>query len=250
MATNDFSAYDFVAADFFVSVLGTPTGPPYPPAPVGGSNAIGAFTIATSPVGTISAFNYWETVISQYANSPILTQLIANFFQYIDPTQLIDSFYDNMFNINTAQGYGLDVWGRRVGIPTRVINVAGGKNLGFAEALSVPPGQVDTNIDPFNQSPFYSGGGLTSSYALSDTSFRTLIFAKALSNISNGSIPAINQLLQNLFPNRGQCYVIDNLNMSMTYYFTFALTAVEQAILEQTTVLPTPAGVSSTVVFL
>jgi hypothetical protein len=249
MATYDFSPYDF-GSDFYVSVPGTPTGPPYPPAPVGGSNAIGTFKIGVSPVGTIPAFNYWETVISQYANSPILTQLIANFFQYIDPTQLIDSFYDNVFNINTAQGYGLDVWGRRVGIPTRTINVASGKNLGFAEALLVPPGQVDTNVDPFNQSPFYAGGGLTSSYALSDTSFRMLIFAKALSNISNGSIPAINQLLRNLFPGRGNCYVIDNLNMTMTYYFTFALTSVEQAILGQTTVLPTPAGVAASIVFV
>ena len=226
------------------------TGPPYPPAPVAGSNAIGTFTIGVSSIGSIPAFNYWDTIISQYANSPILTQLISNFFQYIDPTQLIDSFFDNIFNIDTAQGYGLDVWGRIVGLPTRVINVASGKNLGFAEALLVPPGQVDTNVDPFNQSPFYAGAGLTNSFSLSDASFRTLIFAKALSNISNGSIPAINQLLQNLFPNRGNCYVIDNQNMTMTYYFTFALTAVEQAILAQTNVLPTPAGVAASIVFV
>src|SRR5579871_5512746 len=99
------------------------TGPAYPPAPGPGSNAIGSFEIGVSPVGTIPAFDYLQTIISQYANSPILTQLIANFDQYIDPTKNLDAFFDLIWNVDTAQGYGLDVWGRIVGV-TRVLQVA------------------------------------------------------------------------------------------------------------------------------
>lgn len=217
------------------------SGPPYPrPNPVPGSNAIGKFQIGVSPIGTIKPFDVWTTVISQYANSPILTQLITDFDQYLDMTKNFDDFFDLMWNIDTAQGYGLDCWGRIVGVQ-RVLNVPNSTEyFGFNEAM---PGSF-----PFNQAPFYTGAPLTTNFALSDTAFRTLIFAKALANISSCAIPAINQLLLNLFPNRGNCYVVDNEDMSMVYKFEFPLTAVELAIVGQSGALPKPAGVSATVV--
>ncbi len=217
--------------------------PPYPryaPGNSPGSNGIGFFIIGVSPIGDIPAFDFWTTVISQYANSSIITQLIGNFFQYIDPTSNLASFFDLMWNVDTAQGYGLDVWGRIVGV-IRTINLPNaGRYLGFEEQ--------SVTIDPFNQSPFYAGVPLTTSYQLSDDAFRILIYAKALANISNGSIPSINQLLLNLFPGRGNCYVTDGLNMSMTYTFTFALTSTEVAIITQSGILPKSTGVSATVV--
>lgn len=218
-------------------------GPPYPhPSPAPGSNAIGAFAIGVSQIGDIPLFDYWQTVMSQYANSPILTQLITNFFQYIDQTTNFESFYDLIWNVDTAQGYGLDVWGRIVGV-TRTLNLANaGRYFGFEEQ--------SITVDPFNVSPFYSGQTLTTSFQLSDSAFRTLIFAKALANITNCSIQAINQLLLNLFPGRGNCYVTDGLNMTMTYTFAFTLTTVEAAIITQSGVLPKPAGVLATVVQL
>ena len=100
----------------------------------------------------------------------------------------------------------------------------------------------------FNQQPFYNGAPTSSNFDLSDAAFRILIFAKALANISDGSIKSINQLLLNLFPNRGNCYVTDGLNMTMTYTFEFVLTPVEQAIIGQSGVLPKPTGVQATVV--
>lgn len=216
------------------------SGPPYPPAPVAGSNAIGSFTIGVSPIGTIPAFNWWKTVISQYANSIILTQLISNFDQYIDQTANFDAFFDLVWNVDTAQGWGLDVWGRIVGV-TRTVSIAAGDFFG----LEGPGG---ASGDPFDVSPFYAGNPSTTNFNLTDQSFRTLIFAKALSNISNGSIPSINQILLNLFPGMGNCYVTDGLDMTMTYTFKFLLSAVQQAIISQSGVLPKPVGVSATVV--
>ena len=219
------------------------TGPPYPPAPVAGSNAVGSFTIGVSPIGDIPQFNYWSTIISQYANSAVLTQLIGNFFQYLDQTADVEAFFDDMFNVDTASGYGLDVWGRIVGV-VRTLHVGNaGRYLGFDEAGVL-------SADPLNQSPFYVGTPLTTNFQLSDDAFRVLIFAKALANISNGSSAAINQLLLNLFPGRGNCYVADGLNMTMQYVFAFQLSTVEQAILGQSGVLPKPVGVAATVVVL
>jgi hypothetical protein len=214
------------------------------PRPVPGSNAIGRFIIGVSPIGTIPAFDPWATIISQYANSPILTQLILNFNEYIDQTANLDAFFDLIWNVETAEGYGLDRWGRVVGV-TRILQVQVGSNLGLEGSSGVAG---DASGDPFGQSAFFSGAPLTTNFALADDAFRILIFAKALANISDGSIPSINQLLLNLFPHRGNCFVTDGLNMTMTYTFAFKLSAVELAILQQSGVLPKSCGVSAVIV--
>lgn len=213
-------------------------------------------------------FNWWTTVISQYANSSALTTLLDNFDSYIDQTQNFDAFYDDIWNINTAQGYGLDVWGRIVGV-NRVLKVQVGKNFGFQEAGTI-------SADPFNQSPFYGGSRLTDNFSLSDQSYRTLIFAKAAANITNGSIAAINRILMNLFPNRGNAFVVDTVkiglyfgfqesttaqpfnqapfyagqpfsSMTMQYVFEFQLTPVELAIVQNSGVLPKSVGVFASI---
>ncbi len=214
------------------------SGPSYP-RPVPGSNAIGSFIIGVSPIGDITPFDVWTTVISQYANSPILDSLIVNFSQYIDQTVNLQAFYDMIWNVDSAQGYGLDVWGRIVGV-SRILQIpTTDEYFGFEEA---------TDRFPFNQAPFYAGAPLTSNYRLSDSAYRTLIFAKALANISDGSLPSINQLLINVFgTSQGNCYVADNLNMTMTYVFDFFLDPVQLAIIQNSGVFPKPAGVSTTI---
>ena len=217
------------------------TGPTYPhPNPAPGSNAIGFFQIGISPIGDITPFDVWTTVISQYANSPIIDALIVNMAQYVDPTANFDEFFDTIWNVDTAVGLGLDIWGRIVGVQ-RVLQLPGSGTdyLGFEEAGS---------WQPFGQAPFYSGTPVSNSYTLSDDAFRTLIFAKALSNICNGSIPAINQLLLNLFPGQGNCWVQDNQNLTMAYVFAFQLTAVQYAIVANSGVLPRTSGCSVTII--
>jgi len=205
-----------------------------------GSNGIGTFQIGVSPIGIIEEFDVWKTIISQYANSPILTRLILNMDEYLDQTANFQSFYDLVMNVDTAQGYGLDVWGRIVNV-SRTLSVQSDLTwLGFAEA--------GETAQPFNQAPFFSGQQINNNFVLSDAAYRTLIFAKALANISDGSIPAINQILLNLFPNRGNCYVVDGLNMTMIYKFEFVISPVELAIIGQSGALPKSTGVSASVI--
>jgi hypothetical protein len=180
-----------------------------------------------------------STIISQYATSPTINRLISNFNEYIDPSADIDAFFDLIWSVNTAVGYGLDVWSRIVGVG-RVLQVSSTpKFFGFNEASNV-------SADPFNTSPFYSGQQISQNFILADDGFRVLIFAKALANICDGSIPAINQILLTLFPGRGNCYIADGLNMTQTYTFLFHLTPVEAAIVSQSGILPRSTGVSST----
>jgi hypothetical protein len=187
---------------------------------------------------TKSGFDVDRTVISQYANSPAILAIVHNFASYVDPTTNFDAFYDMVWNVDTAQGYGLDVWGRIVGV-SRVLHLPdGSKYLGFHEA---------TDGHSFGEGIFYSGGTVTTNFSLADPFFRRLILAKALSNISDGSIAGINQILINLFGSYGNCYVIDNGDMTMVYSFGSTLSVVDFAIVSQSGILPRPCGVAVTV---
>jgi hypothetical protein len=219
----------------------------------GFSSAIGEFVIGESPIGGYvlppNLFNYEETILSQYANSPTICQLIANMNAYLNPAPNILAFYNMLWNVDTAQGYGLDVWGRIVGV-SRVLAIGSTDFFGFQHG-------ANASGQPFNQAPFYHRGQqTTTNYALLDDPFRALILAKALANISDGTIPAINQILINLFgedgplPIEGNCYCTDGENMTMTYTFGSALSPVQEAIIYQSGVLPRPCGVAATIVVL
>lgn len=187
--------------------------------------------------------NVSQTYLSQYANSPIITGLIENFNECVDPSSNIDAFFANVWDINTAVGYGLDVWGRIVGV-SRVLQVSTGQWLGFEEA-------GDPTVEtPFGQAPFFNGTAVTGNFALTDDAFRQLILAKAYANISNGSISSINQVLMTLFGASGQCWCTDGQDMTMTYTFEFTLSPVQFSIVSQSGVLPRPAGVLVTVIQL
>jgi hypothetical protein len=186
-------------------------------------------------------FDYRNTIISQFANSPTILGLIGSFDSAVNPRKNIDAFYVDVWNVLTAQGFGLDVWGRIVGV-SRVLQVSSGEWLGFEEAGN---GSVET---PFNVAPFYNGASTTGNYALTDDAYRTLILAKAAANITNGSIPAINQILMTLFGSSGACWCTDGQNMTMTYTFEFQLSPVQFSIVTQSGVLPRPAGVALTII--
>ncbi|MDR3533952.1 MAG: DUF2612 domain-containing protein [Rhodopila sp.] len=192
--------------------------------------------------------NFQETIYSQFGNSPTIVQLITNMNTYLDPSANIDAFYDLVWNVDTAVGYGLDVWGRIVGVG-RVLNLSTGVFFGFE-------GPVSASGDPWNQAVFYNGQSLTANYALTDAAYRPLILAKALFNICDCSIPSINQIMVNMFgpngplPVAGNCYCTDTGSMTMTYTFGSALDPVQSAIVFQSGVLPRPCGVFATVVQL
>lgn len=177
-----------------------------------------------------------RTIISQYANSPTLYGLIEGFNECIDPRANIQAFLDYVWNVQTAQGFGLDIWGKIVGINSRVVQVsADTKYLGF-----------DTGVEdtfPFGEGLFYEGEDNLDLYRLSDTAFRTAILVKAMANISRCTAWAINTILKKLFAGRGSCYVVDLGNMQMRYVFRFFLLPWEEAIIDQMGILPRPAGV-------
>jgi hypothetical protein len=182
--------------------------------------------------------DFEKTIISQFANSPIIVELITDMNDYIDQATNFDNFIKYIWNVDTAVGFGLDIWGRIVAIP-RVLEIDNSIDcFGFEE--------TDKYWQPFNQAPFYPGSSGTTPYVLSDEYYRRLIITKAMANISICSAPALNQLLKNFFPNRGNCYTVDSGGMAMKYKFDFVLEPFEIAAVQKSGAFPHPSGVAVT----
>lgn len=183
--------------------------------------------------------NVEQTILAQYANSPSLSMIIEGFNQAVDPSASIDLFYDSVMNPKTAVGWGLDVWGRIIGVG-RVLQLTSPGYIGFHEA------DDDSEvIGGFNYGIFYAGQGATSNFTLTDDAYRDLIFAKAAANISGGSISAINNILMTLFSDSGNIWIEETSDSVMTIYHDWTLTPVQASIIQQSGVLPRPCAVST-----
>ncbi len=64
--------------------------------------------------------NVEVTILAQYAASPKLSSLIRNFNAAVSSAEFINTFYDLIGNIDTANTYGLDVWGKIVNVSRRL----------------------------------------------------------------------------------------------------------------------------------
>lgn len=136
---------------------------------------------------------------------------------------------------STATGYGLDVWGRIVGIGRNVsTNLADADYFGFFEA---------EDFTPFNDAPFNGDGTSFASYPLYDELYRQLIIMKAYKNIIYATAPNINKFLYTIFDEQRAYYKITGV-MSAKYIFEFTPTDFQHLVIFDLDILPVPCGVS------
>ncbi|VEB99918.1 Protein of uncharacterised function (DUF2612) [Cedecea lapagei] len=181
-----------------------------------------------------------ETILTQYSSSNKLLSIISTFDQAISIDEFTESFINDVWDVSTNGSYGLDVWGKIVGVSRYITSEIDNNSFGFSEANS---GDKFAYPSPFNDEPFYAGVQETNSVRLGDDAYRTLILCKAFSNISIATIPEINKFLVMLFKGRGKAYSIDFGDMTMGIVCEFFLAPFEKAILENFDVLPIPSGV-------
>lgn len=207
---------------------------------------------------------YQKTILSQYANSLTIVELIQAFNAWIDPSVDIENFLNELWDIETCNDAGLDIWGKIVDIPRYLDISVTEPYFGFNEAYEA--GADDTST-PFNDATFYAGAPASNRVKLATDTYRKLIMVKAMANISNCSIGSINALLSYLFPGgyrdgillgtdklpgylagSANTYCIDNQNMTMTIVAGSVLSDYEKAILTSPDIIPRPSGVSVSLV--
>lgn len=175
--------------------------------------------------------NIKDTIMSQYANSPRLLKMIGGLNDAIDSSDFQDGFFEYVYRLSTARGFGLDIWARKVGV-SRFAPIANpdAKTWGF-----------DPADQPFNTYPF-SDGGAYSSYKLPDDQLRALIIIKAAKNLLNATALNINKFLLTVFDGRKAYYKITG-HMAAEYVFEFTLTDFDKLIVYTLNMLPRPCGV-------
>lgn len=138
-------------------------------------------------------FHIDKVIQSQYSASPHIVRLINDFWEAINPEADISLIYDRMVNLNSAVGFGLDVWGRIVAVGRSLVAVD--ENAQYFQ-FDISP-LSDERSQNFDNAPFYEPvNGL---YSLDDEGYRVYILVKAMINIFDGTMPSINSMLRRLF---------------------------------------------------
>ena len=179
-------------------------------------------------------FHIDATIQSQYAASPHITALVEAFWQALKPDADIKSIYDNMVNLDTAAGFGLDVWGRIVAIGREFVALSeDNQYLGFKSDLNNP------RLNNFDNAPFYNA--INGKIKLADNAYRTYILIKAMINIGNGTLASINQMLAYMFPEVDIC-CIHTKTMTLRLVVKNKLSAADRSALLNLQWLPAGVG--------
>lgn len=196
----------------------------------------------------IQEFNYFvdllQCILWQYNEAERIKQLASDKQEWYDTyqTQFWEDWYDNVFNLITANAFGLAIWSIILDIPL---------------FIDLNPDPDDKPIFGFNEDPsintytnFENGNfsNRNSVVHLSVEEQRLVLRLRYYQLVSRGAIPEINQFLNVLFttasePYTGEVWALDGLNMTMRYIFNFDIPYQMRYILKTYDVLPRPAGV-------
>lgn len=109
----------------------------------------------------------------------------------------VQDFYNDIFNILTANTAGLNIWGQILNTDRGYYLPTGDNVFGF----NVRPNNTTDYAQNFNHGTFYHGGNYS---ILPDGEYRCLLMLRARTFISNMSILSITSLLNDFFINLKQ----------------------------------------------
>lgn len=188
--------------------------------------------------GTIQTFDFSvrleEALLWQYEAAVRLQKLITGKQEWYDvaQSQFWNDWYRDVFDLRTANDFGLSVWAIILNMPL---------------VATTPPtdDRPVFGFGPPNLNFFESNFGSDAGGAiLLDTEQKRLILRlRYFQLITRGAIPEINRFLKLLFSDQGPVYVLDGLDMTMTYVFGFVPSSRLRFVLENFDILPRPAGV-------
>ena len=149
-----------------------------------------------------------KVILWQYTDAEKLKTLVAGEQQFMDEavTKFWRDFNTNIFCLATCNTFGLELWGRLLGIAR----------------------------------PTYINNGVETEY--SDEQYRLVLQARIYLLTFDGSAPALNQFFKMLFPDY-PVIITDNLDMTVTIGFVQEPTEELKVVFRDENFLPRPSGV-------
>lgn len=178
--------------------------------------------------------NVERTINGDYLSSPTILGMVQAFNDAVDPAIDIESLRTNMLDIDTAQGFGLDILGRIIGLSRKVRGVSTPGIAGLAIAGSAIAGNLTLT------------SGIVSE--LNDTQYRVALKIKSFGNVSRLTVETMNAQLRMLSLGRGNAWVHDFGGMSFSYYFGFSLQSFERSMIINSDLLMRPSCATTALV--
>lgn len=192
--------------------------------------------------GAIEQFDFavdlLRALLWQYNDAENLQAILeAKDAWYVENQQQFwEDWFTNVFNLETANDFGLNVWSIILGQPIYINN--GPQPQGQIFGL----GEFNQNLTNGN---FGSQNGY--SYQFSTPYARLLLQLRYFQLTSAGTVPEINRMLKYLFgSNYGPAFLVDDHDMTQRYLFGFTIPSEMLLMFNSFDILPRPAGVKST----
>lgn len=170
-------------------------------------------------------------MLSQYANSPTIVKLVNGINEQLNNAQTIEDWFRIVFDLRTATGFGLDIWGK-------ILNQS--RRFQYVD-------ENNQTVDVYLQGN-QTVDGVDYTAEQMDNFYRTALFLKAFSYIADTSLKNINDMLNFYFNmtseegREGKAFAYNIGTMAIEIVFTFFMPKLEKAILTSD-LFPTPAGV-------
>ena len=181
--------------------------------------------------------NYSELLIWQYKLPKAIAEIDMKSQFWIDFMSDCLKFID-MWNIDTAEKYSLDVLGRIFGVSRSSVSLTEKEYLTYYEKT----GGLGWGLGRW----YRSGEAFRETILLTDQEFRFLIKARIWKLYQNPSLDYLTDALQALTGDNA--YIVDNGNMTMKVYYgsEVLLDSFIKFAIENLDILPRPVGVGYT----
>lgn len=191
----------------------------------------------------IQEFNYSVAILSallwEYNDADVLQELLQSKQDWYDVNQTAfwTDWYTDVFNLETANAFGLAVWAIILGLPLDLADVdTEALVFGFG---SETPGQ-DNGFVNFDNGILGTHSG---EFDLTVEQQRIVLLLRYFQLTNRAAIPEANKVLKYVFRNLGPVYIQDHLNMSIRVVFKFGIEQNLLTAIKKYDLIPRGAGV-------
>lgn len=176
--------------------------------------------------------NLLRSILWQYENADKLKALVIGQQEWVNEnhTKFWNEWIRDVFNLKTANEFGLAVWARILDVP---LTIEREENLGDVFGFGA-------EHENFNNGGFGTAAGAIDNVSVEQA--RKMLLSRYFTLTYAPTAPNINMILEALF-GEGAAYVVDSLDMRYTYTFNGELDYRARELIKNVDFLPRPAAV-------